>query len=143
MDASAELSIGEAAARAGVAASALRYWERAGLLEAPPRVGGKRRYGSRLRQQIEVVVLSKRAGFTLAETRVLLAGLSAKAAPPKIWLELASRKLPEIEQTLAQAKAMKTILEKGLRCQCLSLDQCVGRLPTPGIDEAPPTRQRA
>src|SRR5271155_2019514 len=100
MDASAELTIGEAARRAGLAASTLRYWERVGLLEAPRRLGGKRRYDPRVLRQIELIALSKRAGFTLAETRVLLAGLSEKTPPPKIWRQLAASKLPEIERTL-------------------------------------------
>ena len=125
MDPSAELMIGEAARRAGLAASTLRYWERVGLLAAPRRVGGKRRYDRQALRQIELIALSKRAGFTLAETRVLLSGLSEKTAPPKIWRQLAGAKLPEIEQTLAEAAAMKAILEEGLRCQCLSLDQCL------------------
>ena len=125
MDAKVELTIGEAAHRAGVAASTLRYWERAGLLEAPRRVGGKRRYDPAVLRQIEMIALSKRAGFTLAETRVVLSGFSEKTAPPKIWRDLAASKLPEIEQTLAEAEAMKTILEEGLRCECLSLDQCL------------------
>lgn len=146
MDASAELTIGEAARRAGLAASTLRYWERVGLLEAPRRVGGKRHYDRQVLRQIELVSLSKRAGFTLAETRVLLSGLSEKTAPPKIWRKLAAAKLPEIEQTLAEAEAMKAILEEGLRCECLSLDQCLRQAdgilgPDPSADGDEPTRR--
>ena len=81
--------IGEAARRAGLAASTLRYWEKVGLLEAPRRIGGKRRYDRQALRQIELIALSKRAGFRLAETRVLLSGLSEKTAPPPIWRELA------------------------------------------------------
>ena len=46
-------------------------------------------------------------GLTLAETRIILAGLSERTPPPEIWRELAERKLPEIKQTLAEARAMK------------------------------------
>lgn len=120
-----ELTIGEAARLAGVPASTLRYWETAGLLEAPRRVGGKRRYGREGLQQIEMVALAKRAGFTLAEIRVILSGISGKTPPPEVWRSLASAKLPEVEQTLAEAEAMKKILEAGLRCECLSLEDCL------------------
>ncbi|HEX5374581.1 MAG TPA: MerR family transcriptional regulator [Solirubrobacterales bacterium] len=121
----AELTIGEAADRAGVPPSTLRYWESAGLLTPPRRVGGKRRYHAEALRQIELVALAKRAGFTLAETRIILAGLSEKTPPPRIWRELASGKLPEIERTLVEAAAMKRVLEEGLRCECLSLEDCL------------------
>jgi MerR family redox-sensitive transcriptional activator SoxR len=122
-----ELTIGEAARQARVPASTLRYWESAGLLAAPGRVGGKRRYDRQALRQISLIVLIKRAGFTLAETRIVLAGLSEETPPPEIWRKLAERKLPEIKQTLAEAKAMKKILEEGLRCDCLTLDDCLRR----------------
>ena len=120
-----DLAIGEVARRAGVPASTLRYWESAGLLTAPERVGGKRRYDPQALRRISLIVLIKRAGFTLAETRIVLSGLSERTPPPEIWRKLAERKLPEIEQTLAEAKAMKKILEEGLRCDCLTLDDCL------------------
>lgn len=120
-----DLTIGEVARQAGVPASTLRYWESAGLLTAPGRVSGKRRYDQQAFRQISLIVLIKRAGFTLAETRIVLCGLSDKTPPPEIWRKLAEVKLPEIRQTLTEAKAMKKILEKGLRCDCLTLDDCL------------------
>jgi MerR family transcriptional regulator, redox-sensitive transcriptional activator SoxR len=120
-----DLTIGEVARQAGVPASTLRYWESAGLLEATGRVGGKRRYGPQALRQISLIVLIKRTGFTLAETRVVLSGLSDRTPPPEIWRKLAERKLPEIKQTLAEARAMKKILEAGLRCDCLTFDDCL------------------
>jgi MerR family redox-sensitive transcriptional activator SoxR len=123
-----ELTIGEVARHTGVPASTLRYWESAGLLPAPGRVGGKRRYDPQTMRQISLIVLIKRAGFTLAETRTILSGLSEKTPPPDVWRELAQRKLPEVEQTLAEAKAVKKILEEGLHCDCLSLDDCLRQI---------------
>lgn len=122
-----ELTIGEAAERAGVPASTLRYWERAGLLSTPRRVGGKRRYGAEGLREIEMVALAKQAGFSLAETRVILAGFSTSTPPADVWRELAARKLPEVERTLREAGTMRAILEAGLRCECLSLEDCLGR----------------
>jgi MerR family transcriptional regulator, redox-sensitive transcriptional activator SoxR len=124
----AELTIGEAARHSGVSSSTLRYWEGLGLLDAPERVGGKRRYDARTLQRISLIVLVKRAGFTLAETGIVLDGLSERTPPPEIWRELAERKLPEIKRTLAEARAMKRILEDGLRCDCMSLDQCLDQI---------------
>jgi MerR family redox-sensitive transcriptional activator SoxR len=125
MDVEDELTIGKAARVAGVPASTLRYWETAGLLKAPRRVSGKRRYDREALQQIEMVALAKRAGFTLAEIRVILSGVSRRTPPSLVWRRLASDKLPEVEQTLVEARAMKRILEAGLRCECLSLENCL------------------
>jgi MerR family transcriptional regulator, redox-sensitive transcriptional activator SoxR len=120
-----DMTIGEAAHHAGVPASTLRYWESMGLVAPPGRLGGKRRYDPTALRQIALIVMIKRAGFTLAETRILLCGLSDKTPPPEIWRKLAERKLPEIKQTLAEAMAMQRILEAGLRCDCLTLDDCL------------------
>jgi MerR family transcriptional regulator, redox-sensitive transcriptional activator SoxR len=119
------LTIGEAARSTAVPASTLRYWESAGLLPAPERIGGKRRYDRDALRRIELIVSIKRAGFTLQETHILLSGLSAQTPPPAIWRRLAERKLPEIEQTLDEAHAMRQILEAGLRCDCLTLEDCL------------------
>ena len=73
--------IGEAVRRAGVPASTLRYWESIGLLAAPRRVGGKRHYDDESLRQLRVIGLSKQLGFTLAEIRILLAGLFGKRNP--------------------------------------------------------------
>jgi DNA-binding transcriptional MerR regulator len=74
-----------------------------------------------------MVALAKRVGFSLAETRTILAGFSEGASPSEVWSRLAATKLPEVEQMLVEAKAMKRFLESGLRCECLSLDQCLQR----------------
>lgn len=120
-----ELTIGEAARQAGVPASTLRYWEAAGLLTAPRRVGGRRRYSPEGLRQIELVARAKRAGFTLAEIRVILSGVSEARPPSEVWQVLAAEKLPQVERTLAEARTMKRLLEAGLRCECLSLEDCL------------------
>jgi MerR family redox-sensitive transcriptional activator SoxR len=135
------LTIGEAARQAGVPASTLRYWESAGLLTAPGRVSGKRRYDPQALRQISLIVLIKRAGFTLAETHIVLSGLSDRTPPPEIWRKLAERKLPEIKQTLAEARAMKKILEEGLRCDCLTLDDCLRQGESSAIANRPVSAQ--
>ncbi len=133
------LTIGEAARHTGVPASTLRYWEAAGLLAAAKRVGGKRRYEPQTLRRISLIVLMKRGGFTLAEIGIVLAGLSDRRPPPGIWRELAERKLPEVNRTLAQATAVKKILEQGLRCDCLSVEDCLRQVDalSPSLDPSP------
>ena len=117
-------SIGEVASRAGVNPSAIRYYESIGLLPEAERVSGQRRYGESVLKRLAVIEFAQRAGFTLAETRTLLNGFSAKVPPSARWRALADRKLPEIEALIARASAMRQLLEEGLECECLSLDEC-------------------
>jgi MerR family transcriptional regulator, redox-sensitive transcriptional activator SoxR len=118
-------SIGEVARRAGVRPSALRYYERVGVLPSPGRENGRRRYGGEaLREALDrlaVVRVAQRAGFTIAEIRTLLDGFSEDTPPSERWRVLAQDKLPEVEALVERALGMKDLLERGLRCECLSL----------------------
>src|ERR671912_312983 len=122
------MSIGEVAQRAGVKPSALRYYEGVGLLPPPERTNGRRRYdGEVLREVLDrlaVVRVAQQAGFTLSEIRTLLDGFSEDAPPSERWRILARDKLPEVEALVERALGMKDLLERGLRCECLRLEEC-------------------
>jgi MerR family transcriptional regulator, redox-sensitive transcriptional activator SoxR len=118
------LTIGEVARRAGVRASAIRYYEEAGLLEEPERVGGKRRYDEEALRRLALIGGAKRAGFTLGEIRTLLHGFPAGTGAAQRWQALASEKLVEVDEAIAQLRQTKGLLEEALRCECASLDEC-------------------
>ena len=118
------LTISEVARRAGVRASTLRYYESVGLLPAPARVSGQRRYAPEILDHLAVIRLAQEAGFTIAETQTLLHGFSPDTPPPERWRELATRKLPEVDALIARAQTMRHILETGLQCECLALEEC-------------------
>jgi MerR family redox-sensitive transcriptional activator SoxR len=82
----AGLMIGEVARQAGVAASALRYYEKAGLLPAPARAGKRRQYDPQILGRIRIILLARDAGFSVRETRTTSAASSAPIAKrnPKI-----------------------------------------------------------
>lgn len=121
-----ELRIGEVASATGIATSTLRYWESKGVLTAQRRMHGQRRYGPEALERVALIEVAKRTGFTLAEIQVLLAGLSDDMPPPEVWEQLAQRKLPEIERKLAETQAIKRMLEEGLQCKCVTLQDCLG-----------------
>ncbi len=122
------MSIGEVARKAGVRTSALRYYERIGLLPRAGRENGRRRYdGEALREALDrlaVVRVAQQAGFTISEIRTLLDGFSEDTPPSERWRVLAQDKLPEVEALVERALSMKDLLERGLRCECLSLEEC-------------------
>lgn len=109
----ADLSIGQLAARTGVAASALRYYEELGLIAAPERVGGRRRYPESVVGLVGRILVFRDAGFSLRETGRLL-GLGA---PSDVrWRRLVEGKVAELEERIAQARAAREALLHGLRC---------------------------
>lgn len=120
----AELAIGEVARRVGMRPSALRFYERIGLLPAPTRVSGRRRYDERTVQLLKVVQLAQAAGFTVAEIHILLNGFAADTPPAQRWQPLAQQKVQELDDIIARTQQMKRILETGLNCDCLRLEDC-------------------
>jgi DNA-binding transcriptional MerR regulator len=106
------LTIGQLARRAGVTTSALRYYEELGLLPAPARISGQRRYPESAATIVAVIRLNSDAGFTLAEQKALMA--PGDGTPD--WRELAQRKLAELDERIARAQAAREAIRHGLRC---------------------------
>jgi MerR family redox-sensitive transcriptional activator SoxR len=119
-----ELTIGEVARRAGMRTSALRYYESIGLLPAPRRVNGRRRYDASVIELLGVIHLAQQAGFTMAEIQTLFHGFGFETPPVERWRPLAERKLGEVQALIARAQHMQRILEDLLRCGCLRLEEC-------------------
>jgi DNA-binding transcriptional MerR regulator len=127
------LAIGEVARRAGVAPSALRYYERLGLLPEPGRVSGRRRYDEAILKRLRVIGFARECGFSLREIQQLFAGKPYSAT----LRGLAHRKLDEVAQAIERFHAMRELLNSALRCRCLTLEQCAQQI------EARPPRRRA
>lgn len=124
----AELSIGEVARRAGLAASAIRYYEREGLLPRARRSSGRRRYGPEVLERLAIIAFAKRAGFSLQEVRILLGGIGGGRRATRRLASLAERKLPEVEASIERLLQVRRLLHAAARCQCPSLSVCVERL---------------
>ena len=127
----ATLTIGQLARQAGLNASAIRYYESVGLLPEPERAGGQRRYRADTLRRLQVIDVAKRAGFSLDEARVLLAtGHDAPPAHAQLR-ELAERKLPEVDELIARAQAMRAWLVTASDCDCETFDVCALFEPGP------------
>lgn len=124
------LTIGDVARRAGVAATTLRYYEQIGLVAAPARLGGQRRYDESVLTRLEVIRLCKSAGFALEEIQLLFAD-DAPGRPTS--RKLAEAKLAEIDAQMESLARARAVIEWGMRCTCPSIDAC-----TCGIHPAKP-----
>jgi MerR family redox-sensitive transcriptional activator SoxR len=118
------LTIGQLARRFGLNASAIRYYERVGVLPEPARVSGQRRYGPDAVRRLEVLEVAKRAGLTLGDARLLLASTAEGSPTSERLRALAARKLPEVEAVIARAEATRDWLLAATGCSCPTLDAC-------------------
>jgi MerR family redox-sensitive transcriptional activator SoxR len=118
------LTIGEVARKAGLQTSAIRYYEKIGLLLKTQRIGGQRRYETRVLNYLEVINVAKRAGFRMDEIRHLFHGFGRGIPAFHRWQVLAQRKITEMDDLIARARKMKLLLQKADRCKCLDLEDC-------------------
>jgi MerR family redox-sensitive transcriptional activator SoxR len=115
-----DLSIGEVAAQAGVRTSAIRYYERMGLLPRPLRRNGRRRYDGAILERLAIVQFAKRVGFSIAEMKILLDGVPGRP-PPERWRKLAHEKVTQIDQLIADATTVHRMLLATLDQKCPKL----------------------
>lgn len=118
------MTIGEVANAAGINASAIRYYERSGVLPEPQRIGSQRRYDADIVRRLSILHVAKRAGFTLDDVRLLFEATDAGAPAHAELRALAQAKLPQIEALITQTQEVKRWLETSSRCTCDTLDEC-------------------
>jgi MerR family transcriptional regulator, redox-sensitive transcriptional activator SoxR len=117
-----QMRIGEAARRAGVRVSLIRYYEEFGLLPEPERVGGQRRYDDTVLRRLAVIDVAQRAGLSLEDIRELI---DHGNDPMNDRLrELAARRLPEIDALIERARRVRSWLRTATECSCERIDDC-------------------
>ncbi|HYL99668.1 MAG TPA: MerR family transcriptional regulator [Blastocatellia bacterium] len=123
------LTISDAARRAGVPASTIRYYEKVHVLPVPGRKGGQRRYDDTILYQLAVIQRARETGFTLDEIRELFFGFEDRNTPAgRRWREMAKRKLAELDALAEQIRTMQRLLRNLEGCNCDTLNECGRRL---------------
>jgi MerR family transcriptional regulator, redox-sensitive transcriptional activator SoxR len=128
-----ELTIGELSTRSGVAQSALRFYEREGLIAARRTDGNQRRYPSVTLRRVALVQAGKAAGIPLERIRHALETLPEEKPTKRDWERLSRSWAAELDERIATLEAIRTRLTTCIGCGCLSLQTC--GLLNPG-DEA-------
>ena len=119
------LTIGEVAARTGVATSALRYYEREGLMAADRTAGGQRRYHREVLRRVAFIRIAQRVGLTLEEIRDALASLPQERTPTRAdWERLSRDWRPRLDQQIRMLQRLRDDLSSCIGCGCLSLRAC-------------------
>jgi MerR family redox-sensitive transcriptional activator SoxR len=119
------LTIAEVARRAGLRASALRYYEQAGLIEAVREPGQQRRYRRNVLRRLAFVRAAQNVGLSLDEIKAALATLPAGRTPTRAdWAKLSSSWKARLEEQIAALQALRDGLDSCIGCGCLSLSTC-------------------
>lgn len=131
MDSHDVLSIGEVVDRSGFAASALRYYERAGLIEATRTGGQQRRYERSVLRRLAFIRAARNIGLTLDEVRAALERLPAGRTPNRAdWTRMSRSWRQRLDEQIDALVQLRDGLDSCIGCGCLSLQRC--RLSNPG-----------
>ena len=120
-----KLAISEVARQVGLLPSAIRYYERSGLLPPAQRISGQRRYDATALHRLAIIQRARQLGFSLDEIRQLFFGFRGVPRAAERWQELCQRKLTELDTFMEGVKRVQRLLRKIMRnCRCETLDQC-------------------
>src|SRR5690606_20781187 len=119
------LTIGEMSRRSGVAVSALRYYEKRGLITAERAESGHRRYRRATLRRIAFIVFAQKVGLTLEEVGAELASLPTDRAPTESdWTRLSSGWRERVRARIAELERLDAELTECIGCGCLSMERC-------------------
>ena len=120
-----ELSVGQVGARAGLAPSAVRWYEAQGLLTSTRTAGGARRYPRSVLRRLAFVRAAQNVGLSLAEIRTALGTLPEGRTPTaRDWARLSAGWRSRLDEQIAALTQLRDGLDSCIGCGCLSLDRC-------------------
>ena len=127
----ASLTVSDVARRSGFAPSALRYYEREGLISAERTEGGQRRYARAVLRRLAFIRAARHVGLSLEEVRTSLNELPRSRTPTKEdWSRISRMWRQRLNEEIAALEALRDGLDSCIGCGCLSLKRC--RIANPG-----------
>lgn len=124
------LSVGEVARRAGVAVSALHFYERKGLIQSIRTEGNQRRYERSVLRRVAVIQVAQSVGLTLEEIAAAMAELPRDKAPgPEDWARMSGLWHAQLDARIARLERLRDGLGTCIGCGCLSTGTCPLRNP--------------
>jgi len=120
-----DLTVGQLAARSGVAVSALRFYEEQGLISSRRTAGNQRRYPRATLRRVAFIRVSQRVGIPLSRIADALAGLPASRTPTAAdWARLSAQWRADLDERIGQLQRLRDRLTGCIGCGCLSLSTC-------------------
>lgn len=119
------LTIGEISRRSGFAESAIRYYDRLGLLRSTRTSGGQRRFERSMLRRLAFIRAARNVGLSLDEVASALASLPAGRTPTRAdWSKLSRGWRSRLDEQIAALAALRDGLDSCIGCGCLSLQRC-------------------
>ncbi|PLW71722.1 redox-sensitive transcriptional activator SoxR [Streptomyces sp. SCUT-3] len=120
-----ELTVGELSKRSGVPASALRFYERQGLIHSRRTNGNQRRYSREVLRRVAFIRVSQRLGISLAAIRCALKLLPDGQAPTtEEWASISHYWQVDLNARIAKLEGLRDRLAECIGCGCMSLGTC-------------------
>ncbi|RUO34827.1 redox-sensitive transcriptional activator SoxR [Aliidiomarina soli] len=124
------LSIGQVEKRSGVAASALRFYEKKGLITSTRNAGGQRRYFREVLRRVAVIKAAQRLGMPLEDIAAAFSALPDGRTPTvEDWHNLSTRWRSQLDERIERLQLLRDQLDDCIGCGCLSLKACPLRNP--------------
>ncbi|WP_079228945.1 redox-sensitive transcriptional activator SoxR [Pseudomonas putida] len=119
------LSVGQLAARSGVAVTALHFYETKGLIQSTRNAGNQRRYPRAMLRRVAVIKMAQRLGIPLAEIASALAALPIDHTPTaEDWQQLSARWRDDLSRRIDEMVRLRDQLDGCIGCGCMSLKEC-------------------
>jgi len=136
------LSVGEVAARSGVAVSTLHFYEAKGLISSERNAGNQRRYSRDVLRRVAIIKVAQRTGMPLSSIRRALLTLpEGQRATAADWGRLSAHWRDELDARIAGLVQLRDQLDHCIGCGCLSLGDCPLRNPGDALGEQGPGAQ--
>jgi MerR family redox-sensitive transcriptional activator SoxR len=120
-----ELTVGQVAQRAGVAVSALHFYETKGLIHSHRTAGNQRRYGMDVLRRVAIIRVAQELGISLAEVGTAFSGLPAgRLLSREDWEAMSTRWAEGLDARIAQLQRLRSGMADCIGCGCLSIDRC-------------------
>jgi MerR family redox-sensitive transcriptional activator SoxR len=122
------MKIGELAQKVGLRPSTIRFYESVGVLPRVSRQSGQRRFDVQTESYLRVIDFARKAGFTVAEIKLLFHGFNESTTASRRWKKLARGKIQAMDLLMKRLSIMRGLLKASMSCRCIKLDDCGRRL---------------
>lgn len=120
-----QLSVGQLAARSGVAVTALHFYESKGLISSQRNAGNQRRYPREMLRRVALIKVAQRLGIPLSSIHAALQALPEGRTPTAAdWEKLSGQWRGELDERIARLTALRDQLTGCIGCGCLSMQAC-------------------
>ena len=135
-------TVSEVANRVGLRPSAIRYYEKLGILPPALRKSGQRRYDETVLYRLAVISRARQTGFTLDEIRELFFGFRRGTPASRRWQKMSRQKLADLDAAVERINAMRDVLRRLENCGCDVLNECGRKMIDKGCFQRPTVNDR-